>query len=72
MEAFEEAISNTSTEYAPWYVVPADRKWFMRAAVGDIIVGTLEKLGLEYPTITSEEKNELLKAKDLILNEDNI
>lgn len=72
MEAFEEAISNTSTEYAPWYVVPADRKWFMRAAVGDIIVGTLEKLGLEYPTITNEEKNELLKAKDLILNEDNI
>jgi len=72
MEAFEEAISNTSTEYAPWYVIPADRKWFMRAAVGDIIVGTLEKLGLEYPTITIEEKNELLKAKDLILNEDNI
>lgn len=72
MEAFEEAISNTSTDYAPWYVIPADRKWFMRAAVGDIIVGTLEKIGLEYPTITAEEKEELLKAKDLILNEDKI
>ncbi len=72
MEAFEEAISNTSTDYAPWYVIPADRKWFMRAAVGDIIVGTLEKIGLEYPTITPSEKEELLKAKDLILNEDKI
>lgn len=72
MEAFEEAITNTSTEHAPWYVIPADRKWFMRAAVGDIIVGTLEKLGLEYPTITTEEKEELLKAKDLILNEDKL
>lgn len=72
MEAFEDAISNTSTDYAPWYVIPADRKWFMRAAVGDIIVGTLEKIGLEYPTITASEKEELLKAKDLILNEDKI
>lgn len=70
MEAFEDAISNTSTDYAPWYIIPADRKWFMRAALGDIIVGTLEKLGLAYPTISEKEKQELEAAKILILNED--
>ncbi len=70
MEAYEEAIENTSTDYAPWYVIPADRKWFMRAAVGDIIVGTLEKLELGYPKITEKEKQELQGAKSLLLNED--
>ncbi len=70
MEAFEQAIENTSTEYAPWYIIPADRKWFMRAAVGDIIVGTLEKMDLAYPTINEKEKQELQEAKMLILNED--
>ena len=70
MKAFEDAIENTSTDYAPWYVIPADKKWFMRAAVGDIIVGTLEKLNLGYPTITEKEKQELQGAKALILNED--
>lgn len=70
MKAFEDAIENTSTDYAPWYIIPADRKWFMRAAVGDIIVGTLEKLNLGYPTISEKEKQELQGAKALILNED--
>ncbi len=70
MKAFEDAIENTSTDYAPWYIIPADRKWFMRAAVGDIIIGTLEKLNLGYPTITEKEKQELQGAKALILNED--
>ncbi len=70
MEAYEDAISNTSTDYAPWYIIPADRKWFMRAAVGDIIVGTLEKFELAYPTINEKEKQELQEAKTLILNED--
>lgn len=70
MEAFEQAIENTSTEYAPWYIIPADRKWFMRAAVGDIIVGTLEKMDLAYPTLSENEKQELQAAKTLILKED--
>lgn len=71
MKAFEDAIENTSTEYAPWYIIPADRKWFMRAAVGDIIVGTLERLNLGYPQISEKEKQELQGAKALLLNEDN-
>jgi PPK2 family polyphosphate:nucleotide phosphotransferase len=70
MKVFEEAIENTCTDYAPWYIIPADRKWFMRVAVGDIIVGTLEKLNLAYPTINEKEKQELQEAKILILNED--
>jgi PPK2 family polyphosphate:nucleotide phosphotransferase len=70
MEAYEDAINNTSTRYAPWYVIPADRKWFMRAAVGDIIVGTLEELKLSYPKLSEVEKTELNEAKDIILNED--
>ena len=71
MESYEDAIINTSTRYAPWYVIPADRKWFMRAAVGDIIVGTLEQLNISYPEISEVEKAELNKAKDIIFKEDN-
>jgi PPK2 family polyphosphate:nucleotide phosphotransferase len=69
MEAYEEAIEHTSTKHAPWYVIPADKKWFMRAAVGDIIVGTLESLELSYPQINSSEKAKLEEAKDFLLKE---
>lgn len=69
MEAYEDAIMNTSKEHAPWYIIPADRKWFMRAAVGDIIVGKLESLNLSYPQITNAEKDELSKAKEILDNE---
>lgn len=70
MEAYEDAINHTSTSYAPWYVIPADQKWFMRASVGDIIVGTLEELKLSYPKINEKQKAELSEAKSIILNED--
>jgi PPK2 family polyphosphate:nucleotide phosphotransferase len=68
-EAYEKAISNTSTEYAPWYIIPADNKWFMRAAVGDILVGILEGMNLKYPKFNEEEKAELAKAKEELLDE---
>jgi PPK2 family polyphosphate:nucleotide phosphotransferase len=51
---YEEAINATSTEWAPWYVIPADRKWFARTAIANIIVAKLEALGLEYPTLTGD------------------
>ena len=63
MEAFEDAIGNTSTDHAPWYIIPADKKWFMRAAVGDIIVGTLEQMNLSYPKLTEKAKTEIQDAK---------
>jgi hypothetical protein len=49
MKAYEEAISETSKEHAPWFVIPADQKWFARVAAIQIIIETLEKMNLQYP-----------------------
>jgi PPK2 family polyphosphate:nucleotide phosphotransferase len=68
--AYEDAISNTSTEFAPWYIIPADHKWFMRTAVGDIIVKTLESLELKMPELNDDAKADLQKAKDMLLGEE--
>jgi hypothetical protein len=54
MDAYEKAITATSTEYAPWYVVPADNKWATRTIVADIITSTLKSLDLRYPEVTPE------------------
>ncbi len=56
-QAFEEAITETSTEWAPWHIIPADDKWYARAAIADIIVARLEKLGLQYPDVTQEQRD---------------
>jgi PPK2 family polyphosphate:nucleotide phosphotransferase len=63
---YEKAISATSTGYAPWYIVPADHKWYMRAVVGDIIVRTMESMPLEYPVVSGEEMEKLLQGKKLL------
>ena len=70
MKAYEEAISATSTAEAPWYVVPADKKWFTRVAVSEIIAQKLESMDLHYPKVSEEHKKDLLKAKELLENED--
>ncbi|MEN8120502.1 MAG: polyphosphate kinase 2 family protein [Bacteroidota bacterium] len=67
--AFEQAISNTSTKYAPWYVIPADNKWFSRIAISDIIIHTLKSLDLKIPELEAKERAKLEKAKDILLNE---
>ncbi|RLD69187.1 MAG: polyphosphate kinase 2 family protein [Bacteroidetes bacterium] len=67
--AFEQAISNTSTKYAPWYVIPADNKWFSRIAISDIIIDTLKSLDLKIPELEAKEKAKLEKAKNILLNE---
>jgi len=67
--AYEEAIQNTSTKEAPWFVIPADEKWFSRYLVGKIICTELKKLNLSYPVISETERVSLLKAKELLLNE---
>ena len=59
MYAFEEAIGATATEHAPWYIVPADNKWFTRLVVAAAIVEAVEKLDLEYPTVDPEKRREL-------------
>jgi PPK2 family polyphosphate:nucleotide phosphotransferase len=64
--AYEKAISATSTVQAPWYIVPADHKWYMRTIVGDIIVQTMESMPLEYPVVAGEDKAKLLEAKKIL------
>jgi PPK2 family polyphosphate:nucleotide phosphotransferase len=63
MDAYEEMFNNTSTSYAPWYIIPADHKWFTRLAVVSAINETLDRLQLAYPEVTKEQKEALLAAK---------
>ena len=69
MEAYQEAFNHTSTTWAPWYIIPADHKWFTRTAVADIIVRRLEGLHLSYPQVSEEQKQNLLKAKEILERE---
>jgi len=63
MEAFEEALSATSTEWAPWYIIPANHKWVARAAVADILTSTIGSLHLTYPEVTPEQRQAIEEAK---------
>lgn len=70
MNAFEDAIKNTSTKDSPWYIVPADKKWFARLLVSNIIVEELKQLDPKYPVLSKEELNDLMIGKDMLLKED--
>jgi PPK2 family polyphosphate:nucleotide phosphotransferase len=61
--AYEELLSNTSTSWAPWYVIPADRKWFSRLAVAVVILHALMEIDPQYPEVNLVQKQELAKAK---------
>jgi PPK2 family polyphosphate:nucleotide phosphotransferase len=63
MDAYQDALAATSKPWAPWYVIPADSKSYMRRAVAEIIVGTLKQLHLEYPTLPEREIAELQRVK---------
>jgi hypothetical protein len=63
MKAYEDVFSNTSTPWAPWHIIPADRKWFTRTAVADIIVKTLGSLDLKYPTLDADHLKGLKDAR---------
>lgn len=69
MSAYEDIFNNTSTSWAPWHIIPADHKWFMRLAVADIICNQLKQLDLKYPTVSENQKQELLKVKEMLENE---
>jgi PPK2 family polyphosphate:nucleotide phosphotransferase len=69
-KAYEEALSATSTEYAPWFVIPADDKWFARLAIAAIIYRQFGKLKLNYPVVSEQQKQELQKAKLKLMSED--
>jgi polyphosphate kinase 2 (PPK2 family) len=57
--AYEEMLQHTSTVWAPWYIVPADHKWFTRVAVASVVVTKLEALGLTYPQVSEEQRAHL-------------
>jgi polyphosphate kinase 2 (PPK2 family) len=67
--AYEEALSATSTLWAPWYVVPADHKYALRALVGGIVVDAIDQMGLEPPRVPADGLAALAEAKDELLAE---
>ena len=69
MKAYTDAIENTSTADAPWYIIPADKKWFTRLAVSEVIVQKLESMNLHYPVVTEKHKTELAEAKKMLESE---
>jgi PPK2 family polyphosphate:nucleotide phosphotransferase len=66
--AYEDMIGNTATEHAPWYVVPADNKWFTRLVISTVVVDTLESLDLDYPKVDDAKRKELEAAKKILLS----
>lgn len=62
-KAYQDMLNGTSTEWAPWYIIPCDRKWVGRALVADIITRTILSLDLEYPRVDESTNQELIKAK---------
>ena len=69
MRAYEEAIRATATEDAPWYVVPADNKWYTRLVVAAAIVEAMERLDLAYPTLDAAQRRELAAARATLAKE---
>jgi polyphosphate kinase 2 (PPK2 family) len=69
MHAFQEAIRATASKRAPWYVVPADNKWFTRLIVAAAIVEAMEKLDLAYPTVDAKKNKELQAARAALSEE---
>jgi PPK2 family polyphosphate:nucleotide phosphotransferase len=69
MEAYGDALSATSTDWAPWYVVPADHKWITRAVVADILTTTIRSLDLHYQEVKQEQRKALAEARKKLLDE---
>ena len=68
-KAYQEAISATSKKHSPWYIIPADRKWFARLAVSEIIVREMKKLKPEFPKLNEEQLQDLEKSKQSLMSE---
>jgi PPK2 family polyphosphate:nucleotide phosphotransferase len=70
MKAYEDTIRNTATDYAPWYVVPADNKWFTRVVVASAVIDCLSSLNLAYPKVDKAKQKELEAAKHALIAND--
>jgi PPK2 family polyphosphate:nucleotide phosphotransferase len=69
MTAYEDMIRHTASPEAPWYVVPADNKWFTRIIVAAAVIETLDALNLRYPKVSKEKLNDLAAAKQMLMRE---
>ena len=67
-QAFEDAINETATHYAPWYVVPADNKKTMRLIVASAVLDTLQQMDMQYPTVSQEREKELQAYRSKLLD----
>ncbi len=70
MDAYEDALSATSTKWAPWRVIPADHKWLAHALIAAIVVESIESLGLDWPTVSEEERKANAEARRRLEAED--
>ncbi len=70
MHAYEDLFSHTSTPWAPWYIVPADHKWYSRLVVADVVTRRLEELGLRYPDVGPDHRKVLEEARAILVGED--
>ena len=69
MEAYEEAIAETARKHAPWYIVPADNKWFSRLVVAEVVIETMEQLKLKYPEVDPTKRKELAEVRQRLEKE---
>jgi polyphosphate kinase 2 (PPK2 family) len=69
MHCYEEVFNHTSTKWAPWYIIPADHKWYTRLVVANIISHTLQSLNLTYPTVSKDHRQHLQAAKTILEQE---
>ena len=69
LEAYEETISSTSTQGAPWYVIPADHRWVANAMVADILTDVILELGVDYPKLSEDKQKDLQAARGKLENE---
>jgi len=68
-EAYEDMIRHTASKHAPWYVVPADNKWFTRLVVSEAVVAALQGMKLKYPNLSGAQKSALAQARKQLENE---
>jgi PPK2 family polyphosphate:nucleotide phosphotransferase len=69
-KAFEDMLENTSTEWAPWFVIPADNKWFTRLAISAVISRAFERINLQMPAVSVARKKELMQIRSQLLDEE--
>lgn len=69
---YEEAINSTSKKHAPWYVIPADNKWYSRLIVSEILIKTLQNMDIGFPSLSKEQKKKLLDYKENLLAESQV